>query len=211
MDELDHAHDVIVDDSTGNKPHRTTLTTLSTPPRYNLRTRKRQPPKRMSKVAAIRASKRLAAAKTEPPAPRTLPTTPDSDAVTELLETSEEEDDFHPNRPHPPKPEEFPSIMAFVLRDTCRKRYGSEWEAMYSDLNIRQALRTEVRNFLAEEIEHSTFVFAITPHSETQDSLPCQCYLHKYFGADKRLTFPNCHLQPHNNRWNTTRAEPLPQ
>ena len=198
MDESNH--NAVLTDLTGNVPHQSPTTNLSTAPRYNLRTRKRQPPKRMSKAAATRASKRLAADKKEcpkePPTLRTPPTTPDSDTVAELLETSEEEEDFRPYRPQPPNPEEFPSIMAFVLRDTCRRRYGAEWETKYNDPSTRQALRAEVRNHLAEEIEHSVFVFPTAARRDTHDSLPCQCYLHKYFGADKRLKFPNCHLQP---------------
>ena len=196
MDESNH--NAVLTDLTGNTKHQSPTAKLPTAPRYNLRTRRRQPLKRMSKAAATRASKRLAANSVkcprESPTLRTPPTTPDSDTVAELLETSEEEEECCSYKPQPPKPEEYPSIMTFVLRDTCRRRYGAEWETNYNDPSTRQALRAEVRNHLAEEIEHSTFVSPAAIYRDT--NIPCQCYLHKYFGADKRLTFPNCHLQP---------------
>ena len=166
----------------------------------------------MTKSATTRAKKQQITVKEEFPENRSphpanpllsaLPTTYDSDTVTELLETSEEEENDRtdrPTTPQPPNPEKYPTLMSFVLRDIFRKRYGEGWKVMYEDQSTRQALRAELRNHLADEINHSVFGFATTSPESSQDRIPCQCYLHKYFGADKRLTFPDCWIQPHHD------------
>ena len=185
---------------------------LLTPPvksKYNLRERKPRPAKRVTRSASTRAKRRQTTDDEKAPENRSphpadpllsaLPTTYDSDTVTELLETSEEEEkdeNTYPTTPQPPNPERYPTLMSFVLRDTFRKRYGAGWEVMYEDPSTRQALRAELRNHLADEINHSVLGFETTPPKPGHDRIPCQCYLHKYFGADRRLTFPDCRTQP---------------
>ena len=91
------------------------------------------------------------------------------------------------------------SLIGFALRDFFRRRFGAGWHIMYSDSNTRRALRAELRNHLADEINHATYDFTAPPPEISQKDNQCKCYLHKYFHADVRLTFPDCYLQYHHN------------
>ena len=70
---------------------------------------------------------------------------------------------------------------------------------MYNDSDTRRALRAELRNHLADEINYATYDFAAPPPEISQKENQCKCYLHKYFHADVRLTFPDCYLQHHHD------------
>ena len=70
---------------------------------------------------------------------------------------------------------------------------------MYNDSDTRRALKAELKKHLAEEISHATFNTIAPSLNAKQTSNQCECYLHKYFHADVRLTFPDCYLQYHHN------------
>ena len=79
---------------------------------------------------------------------------------------------------------------------------------MYNDPDTRQTLKIELRNHLADEINYATFDFAAPPPEASQKRSQCKCYLHKYFHADVRLTFPDCYLQHHHDGHQSEESSP---
>ena len=105
-----------------------------------------------------------------------------------------------------PKTYTSSSRIGLALQESFRRQFGVWWRKKYDDPDTRRTLKVELKKHLVEEISHATFI-SINPPSETkQRSHRCECYLHKYFHADVRLTFPDCYLQHHHRDHDVSRA-----
>ena len=89
------------------------------------------------------------------------------------------------------------SPVADRRRPLCRARYGRDWKAAYEFPDIREHVLEDLRRTLCREIRAAY----LDPDKACSSQRPenqarCPCYLHRYFGADEDIRFPNC---PGNN------------
>ena len=96
----------------------------------------------------------------------------------------------------PPLPVPLPrgnSTEALLLRDVFRTQYGKDWREAYEFPDVREHVLEELRTQLCKEIRTAYLNPDLACTSTQSRSLAnCPCYLHKYFGADEDIRFPNC-------------------
>ena len=96
-------------------------------------------------------------------------------------------------------------MEALLLRDIFRARYGNDWKEAYQFPDVREHVLEELRIKICQEIREAYLNADMNytsnhPGSQTR----CPCYLHKYFGADEDIRFPNCprEEEPHSKGQN---------
>ena len=90
------------------------------------------------------------------------------------------------------------SCIGLALQEFFRRRFGIWWRREHDNPDTRRALKVELKKHLAEEIRHATFNTLTLPGNARRTNTTCKCYLHEYFHADVRLTFPDCYIQHHH-------------
>ena len=130
------------------------------------------------------------------------PSSPMDTAPTTILTIPDTRGNRNTNAEHPPLgsgpplPVPFPrgsSTEALLLRDVLRTRYGNDWRKAYEFPDVREHVLEELRTQLCEEIR-TAYLNADPAYTSTQSGslANCPCYLHKYFGVDEDIRFPNC-------------------
>ena len=96
-------------------------------------------------------------------------------------------------------------MEALLLCDTFRARYGNDWKEAYMFPDVREHVLEELCIKLCQEVREAYLHADRDYTSNRPGSLArCPCYLHKYFGADKDIRFPNCFREdrPRSNEQN---------